>query len=162
MKFFIRREMHCSPNMFMCVADRGELHQVEVVNQNTTLLQEIPLFSPQEPINNILLHKVKDMNLYTHTHTSVLLLGDSLIVLCVSRARLWWAALCLWLVSRLKAALCIQTVRCVPEPEDWAVCGTQKKKPAGTQTQSEYYWNITQNRTICRKKNQRQIRAELG
>ncbi|XP_026154981.1 semaphorin-4F isoform X2 [Mastacembelus armatus] len=37
--------------------DRGELHQVEVVGQNTTLLQEIPLFSSQEPINNILLHK---------------------------------------------------------------------------------------------------------
>lgn len=51
--------------MFMCVADRGELHQVEVVGQNTTLLQEIPLFSSQEPITNILLHKVEDMHPYT-------------------------------------------------------------------------------------------------
>ncbi|XP_034424623.1 semaphorin-4F isoform X1 [Hippoglossus hippoglossus] len=37
--------------------DRGELHQVEVVGQNTTLLQEIPLFASYEPVNNILLHK---------------------------------------------------------------------------------------------------------
>ncbi|CAB1424580.1 unnamed protein product [Pleuronectes platessa] len=37
--------------------DRGELHQVEVVGQNTTLLQEIPLFASNEPVNNILLHK---------------------------------------------------------------------------------------------------------
>ncbi|KAK2900122.1 semaphorin-4F isoform X2 [Channa argus] len=37
--------------------DRGELHQVEVVGQNTTLLQEFPLFSAQEPVNNILLYK---------------------------------------------------------------------------------------------------------
>ncbi|KAF7657398.1 hypothetical protein LDENG_00027570 [Lucifuga dentata] len=37
--------------------DRGELHQVAVVGQNTTMLQEIPLFTAQEPVNNILLHK---------------------------------------------------------------------------------------------------------
>uniref|UniRef100_A0A3P8WHS3 Ssemaphorin 4F n=2 Tax=Cynoglossus semilaevis TaxID=244447 RepID=A0A3P8WHS3_CYNSE len=36
---------------------RGELHQVEVVGQNATILQEIPLFPSQEPVNNILLHK---------------------------------------------------------------------------------------------------------
>ncbi|XP_071779197.2 semaphorin-4F [Centroberyx gerrardi] len=36
---------------------RGELHRVAVVGQNTTLLQEIPLFTAQEPVNNILLHK---------------------------------------------------------------------------------------------------------
>ncbi|XP_028285383.1 semaphorin-4F isoform X2 [Parambassis ranga] len=37
--------------------DHGELHRVAVVSQNATLLQEIPLFKPQEPVNNILLHK---------------------------------------------------------------------------------------------------------
>ncbi|XP_070786015.1 semaphorin-4F [Enoplosus armatus] len=37
--------------------DRGELHRVAVVGQNTTLLQEIPLFTSQEPVNNILLHQ---------------------------------------------------------------------------------------------------------
>ncbi|XP_055757278.1 semaphorin-4F-like isoform X2 [Salvelinus fontinalis] len=37
--------------------DRGELHRVLVVGHITTLLQEIPLFSAQEPVNNILLHK---------------------------------------------------------------------------------------------------------
>uniref|UniRef100_A0A3Q3X936 Sema domain-containing protein n=1 Tax=Mola mola TaxID=94237 RepID=A0A3Q3X936_MOLML len=36
---------------------RGELHQVAIVGQNATLLQEIPLFTSQEPVNNILLHK---------------------------------------------------------------------------------------------------------
>uniref|UniRef100_H3CEM5 Sema domain-containing protein n=1 Tax=Tetraodon nigroviridis TaxID=99883 RepID=H3CEM5_TETNG len=37
--------------------DRGELHRVAVVDQNTTLLQEIPLFGSQEPVNNIVLHQ---------------------------------------------------------------------------------------------------------
>ncbi|XP_068164037.1 semaphorin-4F [Antennarius striatus] len=36
---------------------RGELHRVAVVGQNATLLQEIPLFSSQEPVNNILLYQ---------------------------------------------------------------------------------------------------------
>lgn len=36
--------------------DRGELHRMAVVDQNATLLQEIPLFSSQEPLNNILLY----------------------------------------------------------------------------------------------------------
>uniref|UniRef100_A0A3B4H0S3 Semaphorin-4F-like n=1 Tax=Pundamilia nyererei TaxID=303518 RepID=A0A3B4H0S3_9CICH len=36
---------------------RGELHQVAVVGQNVTLLQETTLFTSQEPVNNILLHK---------------------------------------------------------------------------------------------------------
>ncbi|KAG7496867.1 semaphorin-4F-like [Solea senegalensis] len=35
----------------------GELHQVEVVGQNATVLREIPLFTLHEPVNNILLHK---------------------------------------------------------------------------------------------------------
>ncbi|KAG7255208.1 hypothetical protein CRUP_032494 [Coryphaenoides rupestris] len=37
--------------------DRGELHRVAVVDQNTTLLHEIPLFPADEPINNIVLHQ---------------------------------------------------------------------------------------------------------
>ncbi|XP_053199326.1 semaphorin-4F [Scomber japonicus] len=37
--------------------DRGELHRVAVVGQNATLLHEIPLFTSQEPVNNILLYK---------------------------------------------------------------------------------------------------------
>ncbi|XP_030636604.1 semaphorin-4F [Chanos chanos] len=37
--------------------DRGELHRVAVVGQNTTLLQELPLFSAHEPVNNIVLYK---------------------------------------------------------------------------------------------------------
>lgn len=75
--------------MLLCVADRGELHQVEVVGQNSTLLQEIPLFTSLEPINNILLHKVEHMHLHTYfTHTVVCvficstLLSDSLMVPC--------------------------------------------------------------------------------
>lgn len=138
--------------VFVCVADRGELHQVEVVGQNATLLQEIPLFTSHEPINNILLHKVgvHASMYYDFTHRvihlqcrgiSAPLLSVSVIVPCVSRARLWWAALCLWLVSRPKVALCIPTVRCAPGPEDWAVCGARRKKPAGAQRQSEHYKN---------------------
>ncbi|KAL0969938.1 hypothetical protein UPYG_G00234810 [Umbra pygmaea] len=37
--------------------DRGELHRVAVVGQNTTLLHEMALFPTQEPVNNILLYK---------------------------------------------------------------------------------------------------------
>ncbi|KAJ8382446.1 hypothetical protein SKAU_G00032240 [Synaphobranchus kaupii] len=37
--------------------DRGELHRVSVVGQNATLLQEVPLFTAQEPVNNILLYQ---------------------------------------------------------------------------------------------------------
>ncbi|XP_062850318.1 semaphorin-4F [Trichomycterus rosablanca] len=37
--------------------DRGELHRVAVVGQNTTLLEEIPLFPASEPVNNIILYK---------------------------------------------------------------------------------------------------------
>ncbi|XP_047449829.1 semaphorin-4F [Mugil cephalus] len=37
--------------------DRGELHRVAVVDKNATLLQEIPLFTSLEPVNNILLHQ---------------------------------------------------------------------------------------------------------
>ncbi|XP_056604053.1 semaphorin-4F isoform X1 [Triplophysa dalaica] len=35
--------------------DRGELHKVAVVGPNATLIEEVPLFSVQEPVNNILL-----------------------------------------------------------------------------------------------------------
>ncbi|XP_077962553.1 semaphorin-4F isoform X1 [Gasterosteus aculeatus] len=37
--------------------DRGELHQVAVVGENATFLQELSLFTSQEPVNNILLHR---------------------------------------------------------------------------------------------------------
>ncbi|KAG9330233.1 hypothetical protein JZ751_026027 [Albula glossodonta] len=37
--------------------NRGELHRVAVLGQNATLLQEIPLFTAQEPVNNILLYQ---------------------------------------------------------------------------------------------------------
>ncbi|XP_048041917.1 semaphorin-4F [Megalobrama amblycephala] len=37
--------------------DHGELHNVAVVGPNATLIEEIPLFSAQEPVNNILLYK---------------------------------------------------------------------------------------------------------
>lgn len=55
--------------VWMCVyfvADRGELHRVAVVGQNATLLQEIHLFTPEEPVNNILLHQVDHM----HPHST--------------------------------------------------------------------------------------------
>lgn len=44
-----------------------------VVGQNVTLLQETPLFTSQEPVNNILLHKVERTCTYTyykHSHAS--------------------------------------------------------------------------------------------
>ncbi|XP_016124933.1 semaphorin-4F isoform X2 [Sinocyclocheilus grahami] len=37
--------------------DHGELHKVAVVGPNATLIEEVPLFSAQEPVNNILLYK---------------------------------------------------------------------------------------------------------
>lgn len=57
---------------------------MEVVDQNATLLQEIPLFSSQEPVNNILLHKVDAAVVNSSGHTtSDLLLRDSDGFLCV-------------------------------------------------------------------------------
>ncbi|XP_023821775.1 semaphorin-4F isoform X2 [Oryzias latipes] len=37
--------------------DRGEIHKVAVVGQNTTLLQESPVFPSNEAVNNILLYQ---------------------------------------------------------------------------------------------------------
>lgn len=37
-----------------------------VVGQNATLLQEIPLFTAQEPVINILLHQVEHLHTYSH------------------------------------------------------------------------------------------------
>lgn len=106
-----------------------------VVDQNTTLLQEIPLFPSQEPINNIVLHQVEHWHatVPSYRHNSVM----HTRLLRVSRVALWWAAPCLWLRSRLKAAVFIPAARCVPEPEVWAVCGARKKKSAQKQQQSE-------------------------
>lgn len=116
-----------------------------VVGQNTTLLQEIPLFSSQEPVNNILLHQVL-AQFFTHmlhiSICSVLQLSGSVMSPFVCRVWLWWAAPCLWLGSRLKAVLCTPTVKSVPEPEGWAVIGAQRRPPAGPPLQSEYCWNI--------------------
>ena len=135
-----------------------------VVGQNATLLQEIPLFTSQEPVNNILLHQVEHLQINSHSYCAKThrhkkcpeyLLYYSVFlrtVPCVSRAGLWWAALCLWLASRLKAALCIPAARCAPEPEAWAVCGAQPRQPAGTRQPSEYYRNITMNWRASRKR----------
>uniref|UniRef100_A0A4W5MVF2 Sema domain-containing protein n=1 Tax=Hucho hucho TaxID=62062 RepID=A0A4W5MVF2_9TELE len=37
--------------------DKGELHSVSVVGRTATLLQEIPLITSVEPVNNILIHQ---------------------------------------------------------------------------------------------------------
>ena len=39
-----------------------------VVGQNATLLQEIPLFTSQEPVNNILLHQVEHLQINSHSY----------------------------------------------------------------------------------------------
>lgn len=45
--------------VYMCAfIDRGELHKVAVVGPNATLIEEISLFSAQEPVNNIMLYEV--------------------------------------------------------------------------------------------------------
>lgn len=129
---------------YVCLcADRGELHRVAVVGQNASLLQEIPLFAAQEPVINILLHQVEPLHAHSHKHADMHAAMLINIHPCASRARLWWAARCLWLKSRLKAAPCTPPARCVPEPEVWAASGAQRKKPAGPQQPSEYDRNIS-------------------
>uniref|UniRef100_A0A673FXA5 Sema domain-containing protein n=1 Tax=Sinocyclocheilus rhinocerous TaxID=307959 RepID=A0A673FXA5_9TELE len=44
--------------------DHGELHKVAVVGPNATLIEEVPLFSAQEPVNNILLYKTLSVSLH--------------------------------------------------------------------------------------------------
>lgn len=63
------REELFSMGVCLCVADRGELHRVAVVGQNATLLQEIPLFTSQEPVNNILLHQVAHLQINSRSET---------------------------------------------------------------------------------------------
>ncbi|KAG5846222.1 hypothetical protein ANANG_G00147500 [Anguilla anguilla] len=46
-----------SATILLLGTDRGELHRVSVLGQNATLLQEDPLFTAQEPVNNILLYQ---------------------------------------------------------------------------------------------------------
>lgn len=46
------------------LTDRGELHKVAVVGPNANLIEEVPLFSAQEPVNNILLYKVITYSFY--------------------------------------------------------------------------------------------------
>lgn len=55
------------------------------------------------------------------------------------RAGLWLEVLYLWPASRLRAVLCLAAVLFAPEPEDWAVCGATRKKPAVSQRRSEFY-----------------------
>ncbi|XP_077445446.1 semaphorin-4F [Stigmatopora argus] len=43
--------------MLLLGTDFGELHQVAVIEENATLLREIALFEPTEPVNNILLDR---------------------------------------------------------------------------------------------------------
>uniref|UniRef100_UPI0009B3215B semaphorin-4F-like n=1 Tax=Monopterus albus TaxID=43700 RepID=UPI0009B3215B len=75
--------------------DRGELHQVEVVGQNATLLQEIPLFSSQEPINNILLSQGQALVGSPLSLARVQAEGCALYPSCEACARglgCWWKA----------------------------------------------------------------------
>lgn len=44
------------------------------MGQNATLLQEIPLFTSLEPVNNILLHQVNHVDKHTY---------------CISTCRVW-------------------------------------------------------------------------
>uniref|UniRef100_A0AAZ3RTV7 Sema domain-containing protein n=1 Tax=Oncorhynchus tshawytscha TaxID=74940 RepID=A0AAZ3RTV7_ONCTS len=81
--------------------DRGELHRVLVVGHITTLLQEIPLFSAQEPVNNILLHK-----------------GQALVGTPYP-----------WPVWGQRDAAFTPAVRCVPGPDPWGVSGGPKREP---------------------------------
>lgn len=111
-----------------------------VVGRNATLLQEVPLFTSLEPVNNIMLHQVGHYHVPYFSSAIQCYIVPLNIQHLVCRVRLWLAALCLWLKSKLKAALCIPAATCVPEPEAWAVSGPMV--PAGTQQQSEYKGNI--------------------
>lgn len=65
----VKEKSFFSMGVCLCVADRGELHRVAVVGQNATLLQEIPLFTSQEPVNNILLHQVAHLQINSRSET---------------------------------------------------------------------------------------------
>ncbi|MEQ2178352.1 hypothetical protein GOODEAATRI_013108, partial [Goodea atripinnis] len=80
-------------------------------------------------------------DVFTARHSS----GDPSSTHFYGLAKRWWGARCLWLEYRLKAALSIPAVRSVPEPEEWAVSGAQRTKPAGSQKQSEYNRTIPKN-----------------
>lgn len=168
--FLIQDKIYCSPSMFVCVCCRPwgtppggssgpECHLTAGDSSvHLTGACQQYIIAPGRAFAHLFTHTYCT-NAQTCIHQSAVPINVSP---CVSRARLWWAALCLWLESRLKAALCIPAVRCVPEPEAWAVNGAQRKKPAGPQQQSEYCRNITMMWKTSRNEKQRQTAALLG
>ncbi|KAI2662362.1 Semaphorin-4F [Labeo rohita] len=97
--------------------DRGELHKVAVVGPNANLIEEVPLFSAQEPVNNILLYKDEALVGTPFSLVKLPIVNCSLYSTCEVCARLG----CVW---RHKEGACGQRVllSCVqvsPRPCHW-------------------------------------------
>ncbi|XP_066536884.1 semaphorin-4F isoform X2 [Hoplias malabaricus] len=113
--------------------DRGELHRVAVVGQNATLLQELPLFSGTESVNNIQLYKDKALVGSPQSLAKLPAEGCSLYVTCEECARAQTLG-CVW---RQKEGACdlaiIEPVNGI-EPEDSdSQCGSDRSSPAITE-----------------------------
>ncbi|XP_051504617.1 semaphorin-4F-like isoform X1 [Myxocyprinus asiaticus] len=67
--------------------DRGQLHKVVVVGPNATLIEEVPLFSAQEPVNNILLYKDEALVGSPLSLVKLPIVGCSLFTTCEVCAR---------------------------------------------------------------------------
>ncbi|XP_005166611.1 semaphorin-4F isoform X1 [Danio rerio] len=84
--------------------DHGELHKVAVVGPNATLIEEITLFSAQEPVNNILLYKGEAVVGSPHSLVKLPILGCSLYSSCEVCARAGGLG-CIWRHNRPACAM---------------------------------------------------------
>ncbi|KAK2914179.1 hypothetical protein QQF64_029940 [Cirrhinus molitorella] len=92
--------------------DRGELHKVAVVGPNANLIEEVPLFSAQEPVNNILLYKDEALVGTPFSLVKLPVVNCSLYSTCEVCARLG----CVW--RHKEGACAIMTHDKVVEAED--------------------------------------------
>ncbi|XP_051554238.1 semaphorin-4F-like isoform X2 [Myxocyprinus asiaticus] len=97
--------------------DRGQLHKVAVVGPNATLIEEVSLFSAQEPVNNILLYKDKALVGSPLSLVKLPIVGCSFYTTCEVCARAHGLG-CVW--SHKDGACAMAKPGKVVEPEDLA------------------------------------------
>ncbi|CAB1351368.1 unnamed protein product, partial [Coregonus sp. 'balchen'] len=139
--------------------DRGELHRVAVVGQNTTLLQEISLFTAQEPVNNILLHKGQALVGTQLSLARVGAEGCSLYSSCEECARARPLG-CVWRGEEVEDALRLCESgegRCSPAQREGASGGKEESPPC-----SFLLYVLSRRRGISQRHPDHSLSSEKG
>ncbi|TSL41008.1 Semaphorin-4F [Bagarius yarrelli] len=117
--------------------DHGELHRIAVVGPNATVLQEIPLFPPSEPINNILLYKGQALVSSPKSLVKLPTEGCSLYPTCEVCARARPLG-CVWKQKEDACSLAITEPGEVMNPEDLVSRCGQSDNHCSTEIQKLY------------------------